>query len=146
MKTTIRDVIVRLAVSAQGIPYIWAGATPAEGLDCSGFVVWLLRVAGVLRTGDWTAQGLTNIWGPPFTHSLDRARPGDLIVYGKDNLSITHIMMILDAESVIGSSGGGPRTLTRANAEQIGAGVHTRPLDYRKDRVGFLTIRYPDES
>lgn len=145
MTTTIRQVIIRLALSSRGIPYIWGGALPAHGMDCSGFIVWLLQVAGVLQRGDWTAQALSDVFGPPFTLGILEAHPGDLAVFGSNRLHITHVMMLTDKDELTGSSGGNHTTTSRAEAERIGAGVHTRPLSYRKDLVGYLLIPYPDE-
>lgn len=146
MKTTIREVIVRLALSARGIPYISGGSTPAEGMDCSGFVVWLLQVAGVLQRGDWTAQSLSDVFGPRNPPPTTPLRSGDLVVYGADRLTITHVMMITGPAQLTGASGGNSRTTTRAAAELIGASVHNRHARYRKDIVGYLLIPYPDET
>lgn len=145
MTSRIRDVIVRLALSARGIPYIWGGATPAHGLDCSGFVVWLLQTAGVLHSGDWTAQALTNVFGPPSPALHNEHITGNLAVYGGNRLDITHIMMTTGDNQVTGASGGNRKTTTRAAAEQIGAQVLNHDLHYRKDLVGILAIPYPDE-
>jgi cell wall-associated NlpC family hydrolase len=38
---------VRNALSQQGVPYVWGGTTPDQGLDCSGLTQWAYRDAGV---------------------------------------------------------------------------------------------------
>lgn len=38
---------VRAALSQQGVPYMWGGTTPGQGLDCSGLTQWAYREAGV---------------------------------------------------------------------------------------------------
>ncbi|HJC61738.1 MAG TPA: C40 family peptidase [Candidatus Dietzia intestinigallinarum] len=38
---------VRNALSQQGVPYVWGGTTPGQGLDCSGLTQWAYRDAGV---------------------------------------------------------------------------------------------------
>lgn len=38
---------VRAALSQQGVPYVWGGTTPGQGLDCSGLTQWAYREAGV---------------------------------------------------------------------------------------------------
>lgn len=38
---------VRNALSQQGVPYVWGGTTPGQGLDCSGLTQWAYRDAGI---------------------------------------------------------------------------------------------------
>lgn len=38
---------VRNALSQQGVPYVWGGTTPNEGLDCSGLTQWAYSESGV---------------------------------------------------------------------------------------------------
>lgn len=38
---------VRNALSQQGVPYVWGGTTPGQGLDCSGLTQWAYGDAGV---------------------------------------------------------------------------------------------------
>ncbi|SEC03068.1 NlpC/P60 family protein [Rhodococcus koreensis] len=38
---------VRNALSQQGVPYVWGGTSPGEGLDCSGLPQWAYGEAGV---------------------------------------------------------------------------------------------------
>ncbi|MEU2004202.1 NlpC/P60 family protein [Rhodococcus sp. NPDC019627] len=38
---------VRNALSQQGVPYVWGGTAPGEGLDCSGLTQWAYGEAGV---------------------------------------------------------------------------------------------------
>ncbi|EOM75440.1 hydrolase [Rhodococcus rhodnii] len=38
---------VRNALSQQGVPYVWGGTTPGQGLDCSGLTQWAYGEAGV---------------------------------------------------------------------------------------------------
>lgn len=38
---------VRNALSQQGVPYVWGGTTPNEGLDCSGLTQWAYGESGV---------------------------------------------------------------------------------------------------
>lgn len=38
---------VRAALSQQGVPYVWGGTSPGQGLDCSGLTQWAYREAGV---------------------------------------------------------------------------------------------------
>ena len=61
-----------------GIAYVWGGSSPSQGFDCSGFVSYLLRAAGIADVGRLTAQGLYNI---STRVSPSDARPGDLIFF-----------------------------------------------------------------
>ncbi|MEV0945963.1 NlpC/P60 family protein [Rhodococcus sp. NPDC049939] len=38
---------VRNALSQQGVPYVWGGTSPGEGLDCSGLTQWAYGEVGV---------------------------------------------------------------------------------------------------
>ena len=67
---------VRAALSQQGVPYVWGGTTPGQGLDCSGLTQWAYREAGIElprlaqeqdTAGDAVAQG--------------DLQPGDLAVW-----------------------------------------------------------------
>ncbi|MCL2853340.1 MAG: peptidoglycan DD-metalloendopeptidase family protein [Defluviitaleaceae bacterium] len=61
-----------------GLRYVWGGSTPAQGFDCSGFVSYVLRTAGIRDVGRTTAQGLYNISTPV---PPSEARPGDLVFF-----------------------------------------------------------------
>jgi len=74
-----------------GIPYVWGGSTPSQGFDCSGFVSYVLRTAGVRDVGRLTAQGLFNISTPV---SASDVRPGDLVFFHSTFSSyrtVTHV-------------------------------------------------------
>lgn len=38
---------VRNALTQQGVPYVWGGTTPNQGLDCSGLTQWAYQDAGI---------------------------------------------------------------------------------------------------
>jgi cell wall-associated NlpC family hydrolase len=117
-----------------------------EGFDCSGFIVWLFQVVGILHSGDWSAQQLHDQFLALGLNKDHPATPGDLAFYGINESLVSHVMLCMDAEHVIGASGGGHETKTRADAEKIGASVHTRNALYRKDFLGFAHVTYPDET
>ena len=135
-----RDIVVNLALKLIGIPYLWAGGTPA-GWDCSGFVIWIYQVPGVLPSGDWTAEGLSQRWA-----KTDLPQRGDLAFYGQaDPEAVTHVMMHLDDKQsmVIGESGGDHTCTTIDIAKLKGACVKVKPLKYRTDylfSVGVATL------
>jgi cell wall-associated NlpC family hydrolase len=127
-----RESLLRLALKLQGIPYIWGGAT-VQGFDCSGFVVWLFQVFGLLPSGDWTANGLSKT----FPQDTANPQPGDLVFFGPDPSAITHVMVYAGEfngeRQVVGASGGGSKTTTVEIANAIGAKVKMKPLNYRRD-------------
>lgn len=81
----LRDSIVRIAQAQLGTPYVFGGASPTNGFDCSGLVRWVFEQVR-LRSPRLAAQQ-ARIGDP-----VDAARlsPGDLLTFGERD-SITHI-------------------------------------------------------
>ena len=62
-----------------GRPYVWGGASPSTGFDCSGFVSWVINNCGNgWNVGRQTADGLRAYCSPV---SPSQAKPGDLIFF-----------------------------------------------------------------
>ena len=62
-----------------GRPYVWGGASPSSGFDCSGFVSWVINNCGNgWNVGRQTAEGLR---GCCAYVSPAQAKPGDLIFF-----------------------------------------------------------------
>lgn len=66
---------VRNALSQQGVPYVWGGTTPGQGLDCSGLTQWAYGEAGVALPRLAQEQGVGTPVDP------DDLMPGDLAVW-----------------------------------------------------------------
>ncbi|MBB1030674.1 C40 family peptidase, partial [Dietzia sp. SLG310A2-38A2] len=66
---------VRNALSQQGVPYVWGGTTPGQGLDCSGLTQWAYRDAGV------EIPRLAQDQGVGAQVSRSDLMPGDLAVW-----------------------------------------------------------------
>lgn len=66
---------VRNALSQQGVPYVWGGTTPGQGLDCSGLTQWAYRDAGV------EIPRLAQEQGVGAQVSRSDLMPGDLAVW-----------------------------------------------------------------
>ena len=66
---------VRNALSQQGVPYVWGGTTPGQGLDCSGLTQWAYRDAGV------EIPRLAQEQGVGVQISQQDLAPGDLLVW-----------------------------------------------------------------
>jgi cell wall-associated NlpC family hydrolase len=137
--------LVNLALKLVGCPYVWGGANPWTGFDCSGFVVWVYQVFGLLPSGDWTAQELyKHFFGQAPNHSADRM-PGDLVFYGDGLHRITHVMLSLSPDLVVGASGGDHTTTTLEEARRRGAMVKVKPFLYRADLVYTIHVVFPGE-
>ena len=129
----MREHLVNLALKLVGCPYIWGGANPWTGFDCSGFIIWIYQVFGLLPSGDWTAQGLYD-WLVKSTERPNYNRePGSLVFYGSDPDHLTHVMLSLGAGLVVGASGGDHTTTTLEEARRRGAQVKVKPIGYRSD-------------
>ncbi|MFI5086587.1 MAG: C40 family peptidase, partial [Actinomycetales bacterium] len=75
LSSSRRAVLLAAAYAGLGRPYVWGGTSALYGWDCSGFVQWAYRQAGIElpRTEQWRALVPT-----------DSPRPGDLVVQNPD--------------------------------------------------------------
>ena len=73
------------ASQLSGIPYVYGGASPGEGFDCSGFTSYVFAQAGktIPRTSSEQAAAATPVSG-------DDLRAGDLIFYSPGG-SVSHV-------------------------------------------------------
>jgi cell wall-associated NlpC family hydrolase len=69
--------VVRETMKYLGIPYVWAGATPSGGFDCSGLVLYVYAKFGIQFPHGATMQAHM---GDPV--SLSQAQPADLVFFG----------------------------------------------------------------
>jgi cell wall-associated NlpC family hydrolase len=94
-----------VAVSQLGVPYVFGGASPSTGFDCSGLVQWAWAQVGVSipRTTETQWAALPHV-------SLDALQPGDLLYYYNldgDN-EVDHVVMY------VGSGPYGAQTVVQA--------------------------------
>ncbi len=73
-----------------GVPYKYAGQSPATGFDCSGFTSYILKGFGVTLSPASAAQATTGTRVP-----LNRAQPGDLLFFGDGENKIQHVALIV---------------------------------------------------
>ena len=66
--------VVAAALTQLGVPYVWGGASPLSGFDCSGLVQWAYAQVGVALPRTTVDQ--INVGVPV---SLDDLRAGDLV-------------------------------------------------------------------
>ena len=131
----LKEITLKIAWHYLGTWYKWGGDDP-KGFDCSGFICEILQSVGLIRRyEDYPAQGLWN----RFNHlKIDVPQVGALVFYGSDDKHITHIEMCVNDKLSIGASGGGSKTLTLEDAILQNAFIKIRPIQSRKDIVGFL--------
>jgi cell wall-associated NlpC family hydrolase len=83
---TLGQRAARLALKAVGTPYVWGGASPASGFDCSGLVSWAYRRLGVeLPHSSYALYGRGRRVG------RSRMKPGDLVFFS----GLGHVGMYL---------------------------------------------------
>jgi cell wall-associated NlpC family hydrolase len=78
----IRDQVVLQGLDQIGVPYVWGGASPTQGFDCSGLVMWLWAHHGVALPHFAAAQyalGPVVEKGPGI--DLSKLQPGDLLFF-----------------------------------------------------------------
>jgi cell wall-associated NlpC family hydrolase len=134
MVLTKRDLAVQVAWQWYGKPYLWGGDDPLAGIDCSGFVIEILKSVGILpHEGDWTAEEL---W-QRFQHvQVLVPTVGCLAFWGKEKM--THVEFCLDEQFCIGASGGGSKTTSLADAIKDNAYIKVRPIHYRGKPKAFV--------
>lgn len=125
----LRAVAVDYGRAFIGTPYKWGGNDPEEGFDCSGFVVEILQAVGILPVNtDFTADALLKVFREA---RVERGYAGCLAFWLNKDGEATHVMLLYDADLVIGAAGGGSSTTTAAAASRDNAFVKLRPLHYR---------------
>jgi cell wall-associated NlpC family hydrolase len=89
------NVIVQAALRYLGIPYVWGGASPAGGFDCSGLTQYVFGLYGVYIPHFAAYQQVMGIEVP-----LSAAQPGDLVFFGNPAYHVAIYMgngMIVEA-------------------------------------------------
>ena len=109
--------VVTAAESQLGVAYVFGGASPSQGFDCSGLVQWAWGQAGV------SLPRTTEVQWPALTHvALDALEPGDLLFYYNldSDSAVDHVVMYV---------GSGPYgTDTVIQAPFTGATVSYSPI------------------
>jgi cell wall-associated NlpC family hydrolase len=102
-----RRQMVQDAARFVGVPYLWGGCT-AFGIDCSGLVQLLHRLAGLTLPRDADIQYAAGqpVVGAALARAEPPYQPGDLLFFGgeSDRRSITHVGMSLGGWRMVHSS------------------------------------------
>lgn len=87
-----------------GDPYVWGGANPATGFDCSGYIQWNFKQQGINlpRTAQLQYNAVTRI-------DESQLQPGDLVFFAGtyEGPTVTHIGMYIGNGKMINSSSSG---------------------------------------
>jgi peptidoglycan DL-endopeptidase CwlO len=85
----LANLVVRNALAYLGTPYVWGGASPRTGFDCSGYVWYVYASAGVgiPRTADAQFAAGQTIAGDP--------APGDLVFFQTYDYGPSHVGIYL---------------------------------------------------
>lgn len=105
------NAVLMRAISLIGTPYVWGGATPGGGFDCSGLVNYVFRDMLDLRLPR-TSRELAAAQGPRI--DVPELQPGDLIFFGSDGL-VSHVGIYVGEGRFIHA----PRTGSVVRLEQI---------------------------
>jgi len=89
------DAVVQSALALRGTPYRFGGSTPAQGLDCSGLVAYVMAEHAVhmpRSVAEQFAEGAPVTW--------ERLRRGDLVFFSTIGAGATHVGIVTDADRV----------------------------------------------
>lgn len=121
-----RTRVGQLARQLLGTPYVWGGTDPDKGLDCSGFVQWVMRQVGVSlpRISADQARAGRRV-------DVGKLKIGDLIGWNnsKRNNGADHIAIYLGNGQII-------------EAPRPGLGVRIRTLDDDEGDMWGVALDY----
>ncbi|EGW39678.1 NlpC/P60 family protein [Desulfosporosinus sp. OT] len=94
--------ILSFAAKFLGTPYVWGGTSPSPGFDCSGYVQYVYRQAGISlnRTSEQQFNNGVSV-------SRSELRPGDLVFFHTYSSGASHVGIYVGNNTMINSSNGG---------------------------------------
>ncbi|HET7359447.1 MAG TPA: C40 family peptidase [Rhodanobacteraceae bacterium] len=121
------DLLLTMAMSMRGTPYVWGGHTPAKGFDCSGLVRYVFRHAlGVVLPRNSRSQ-----YAAGSKVDRDSLQPGDLVFFRTHGSHVSHVGIYLDGGRFI-------------HAPSRGEQVRVDSLDEAYWARHFVGARRPD--
>ncbi len=118
---------VEMAKSYVGYPYVWAGASPSVGFDCSGLVYYIYRTLGynIHRAGDGQASDGIAV-------KESEMQPGDIIIFSnKFTGAIQHVGIYI-----------GDGLMVHAQSSRTGVVISKYDYDYNKYIYSIRRIVY----
>ncbi|MEY4926430.1 MAG: hypothetical protein RI894_866 [Bacteroidota bacterium] len=94
------DWVLKIALRYLHAPYLWGGRSPF-GIDCSGLAQMAFLMTGVLLPRDASQQ----ITCGETVDFLQNAQPADLAFFCSEQGNITHVGILLDANTILHASG-----------------------------------------
>ena len=94
------DFIRTIAIKYLNTPYLWGGKTP-YGIDCSGFVQMVFKIAGYKLKRDTSEQVRQGL----IISNLNNSQPGDLAFFSDSDGKIGHVGLILENNNIIHAYG-----------------------------------------
>ena len=92
----IGDRAVAIAMQYLGVPYVWAGASPFSGFDCSGLTMYVYAQLGIHLTHFAGAQYNEGTRIP-----VELLEPGDLVFFEPGRLGPGHVGIYIGAGEFI---------------------------------------------
>ena len=133
-------IVLHAIVGMLNIPYVWGGNSPLSGWDCSAFVTEILRIEDrIPMFTDFSSQSLYEYLIGQKYKKVQEAKFGDIIFFGANTLSITHVSYGMGYGMMAESAGGDRTTRTIEDAIKRDARSKIRPIRYRKDIVAILS-------
>jgi cell wall-associated NlpC family hydrolase len=87
------DGAIAAAHSVLGVPYKWAGASPEEGFDCSGLIMWAYA-----QVGKSLPHSSKALYSMSRRIPIDQLQPGDLVFY---NSPVSHVGLYIGGGRMI---------------------------------------------
>lgn len=132
--------LIDYSIALSGTPYKFGGDNPLTGFDCSGYVQWILRAAGMDPPGRQSAQDLYDLFSAKSTHGM--FQPGCLAFYGASLTKVEHVAFMIDPYRIMECGGGDHLTMTVPDAAAHNACVRMQLVKYRHDFLETLKPSY----
>jgi cell wall-associated NlpC family hydrolase len=98
----IAGAAMEVALAQRGIMYVWGGASPSQGFDCSGLVQYAYAQEGVSLPR--TAQAQYEMGQPVSRNAL---QPGDLVFFGYGPSFIHHVGIYVGNNKMVNAATSG---------------------------------------